>query len=186
MSTRNVKGTLFADYVRMIRRRKDVDWSRHLLPDDLAYLDERIDADGWYPMTTFERLGNAILTEIAHGKLEMVHMWGRFSVEPLAEQNPMLVKVGNPMESLMRFHVLRSTFFDFPAVQITTLTPEHAEIAIHYGMGEVAEEAASFQAMGFFEGLLALAGATDVEAVFRSRSWAGDETTVLSITFRVP
>lgn len=27
---RRVRGSLFADYVRMIRGRKDVDWSRHL------------------------------------------------------------------------------------------------------------------------------------------------------------
>jgi hypothetical protein len=53
-------------------------------------------------------------------------------------------------------------------------------------MGSLAEEAAAHQAMGFFEGLLALAGATDVEARFTDRSWEGDERTLLSITFRSP
>ncbi len=180
---RHVKGTLFADYVRMIRRRKDLDWSARLPAEDLAYLDHTIEPDGWYPMQTFERLGNAILAEIAGGNVELVRMWGRFSVEPLAEQFPSLVAAGDPMETLMRFHVLRSTFFDYPAVQIAALTPDHAEIDVDYRMGAMAEEAASFQAMGFFEGLLALAGASGVEARFTARSWAGEGRTRLSITY---
>ncbi|HEY8427945.1 MAG TPA: hypothetical protein VIL20_06200 [Sandaracinaceae bacterium] len=183
MTSRHVKGALFADYVRMIRRRKNVDWADYLSPNDLAYLERRIDPDGWYPMATFERLGNAILAVIAGGNVERVRMWGRFQVEPLVEQYPTLVAHGDPMESLMRFHVLRSTFFDYPAVQIVALTPDHAEIAIDYHMGPTAEEAASYQAMGFFEGLLSLAGAKEVEARFTSRSWCGGGPTRLVVTF---
>jgi len=183
MPNRRVKGELFADYVRMIRRRKDVDWAEHLSPNDLAYLERTIDPEGWYPMGTFERLGNAILAVIAGGNVELVRMWGRFQVEPLAEQYPTLVAHGDPMESLMRFQVLRSTFFDYPAVQIVALTPDHAEIAIDYHMGPTAEEAASYQAMGFFEGLLSLAGARDVTARFTSRSWRGEGPTRLSVTY---
>ena len=186
MSARHVKGILFADYIRMVRRRKDIDWARHLRAEDFDYLGIRIEPAGWYPMATFERLGDAILAEVGGGDVETVRLWGRFSVEPLAEAHPMLVAENDPMESLMRFHVLRSTFFDFPAVQIVLLTTDQADIAIQYFMGSLAEEAAAFQAMGFFEGLLALAGATEVEARFTERSWEGDERTLLSITFRSP
>jgi hypothetical protein len=178
-----VKGALFADYVRMIRRRKDVDWERHLLPEDLSFIERQIEPGGWYPMEVFERLGNGILAEIAGGDVELVRLWGRFSVEPLAELHPMLVAPNDPMESLMRFHVLRSSFFDFPAVQIESISSDHAEIAIDYRMGPKAEEAASYQALGFFEGLLDLAGASGVEARFTARSWAGEGRTRLSMTF---
>lgn len=183
VTSRHVKGTLFADYVRMMRRRKDVDWAEHLSPSDLSYLERTIEPEGWYPMETFERLGNAILAEIAGGNVEMVRLWGRFQVMPLAQQFPTLVAAGDPMESLMRFHVLRSTFFDFRAVEILLLTPDEAEIGIDYRMGKKAEEAASMQTMGFFEGLLDLAGAKDVQARFTSRSWAGEGVTHLSITY---
>ena len=43
----------------------------------------------------------------------------------------------------MLFRVLRSTFFDFEALEIPTLNDEQAEVIIHYYMGPVAEEAAS-------------------------------------------
>jgi hypothetical protein len=39
--SRNVKGVLFLDYVRMIRSHKGVDWATHLLPQDLKYLREK-------------------------------------------------------------------------------------------------------------------------------------------------
>jgi hypothetical protein len=64
---RNVKGTLFVDYVRMLRRHRGFDWSRHLTPADLELLTGRIEPESWYPMAAFERMGLAILTEIARG-----------------------------------------------------------------------------------------------------------------------
>src|SRR6185436_14336279 len=54
---RQVRGVLLVDYVRMLRSQKSVDWSRHLEPQDLQYLETHIDPAGWYPMATFERMG---------------------------------------------------------------------------------------------------------------------------------
>jgi hypothetical protein len=184
--TRNVKGVLFADYVRMIRALKDPNLSRDLEPDDILYLVRRIEPDAWYPMKTFERLGNAILRDVAKGDLEAVRMWGRVSVDPLRAKNPDLVAPENPVETLMRFRVFRSTYFDFEALSIATLIDGHAEIVIHYHMGAMAEEAASFQTMGFFERLLEIAGAATTHARFRQRSWAGDARTLLQLDWSMP
>jgi len=40
--------------------------------------------------------------------------------------------------------------------------------------------------MGFFEGLLELAGARDVRAAFQHRSWDGDPRTLLVIRWAPP
>jgi hypothetical protein len=178
---RNVKGVLFADYIRMIRSHKDFDWTSELDPADLPFLDARIDPAAWYPMETFERLGNAILKNIARGQLDAVRMWGRFSADQLRAQNPQLVAPGNPVETLMRFRVLRATFFDFEAITIVMLVEGEAHVVIGYHMGNPAEEAASLQTMGFFERQLELAAATDVSARFLERSWAGDPRTLLEL-----
>jgi hypothetical protein len=106
-------------------------------------------------------------------------MWGRLQVDMLREANPALVSVGDPIETLMRFRVLRETYFDFPALDVPTLIENHAEIVIRYHMGPMAEEAASFQTMGFFEGLLQAAGASDVYAQFTQCAWKGDPRTLL-------
>jgi hypothetical protein len=179
--TRRVRGVLFVDYVRMLRRLKHVDWSQHVPPDDIPYLSMTIDPDAWYPMATFERLGNAILGIVAQGQLGVVQMWGRYSAGQLRAAHPQLLAPGDPIETMNRFTILRKTFFDFDALHIPLLHEGEAHIQISYFMGMPAEEAASFQTLGFFEGLLELAGSRNIEGQFRQRSWAGEGRTIAEL-----
>jgi hypothetical protein len=183
---RHVKGVLFVDYVRMLRGHKDLDWYAHLAPEDLPYLKERIDPGGWYPMATFERFGDQILRVVARGELLAVRMWGRLSVDQLRAAYPTLLEPGDPVETLNRFRVLRATYFDFDALEVQMLHDDQAQIAIGYHMGMPAEEAASFQTMGFFERLLELAGAVEVVARFRETSWTGAPRTILTLDWKMP
>ncbi|HTE53776.1 MAG TPA: hypothetical protein VK698_23135 [Kofleriaceae bacterium] len=181
-----VKGVLFLDYVRMLRALKGVDWSELLPAEDLPYLQTRIEPDAWYPMGAFERMGNQILRLVARNDLALVRMWGRAQVEPLKDAEPDLVSPGDPMETINRFRVLRSTYFDFEALEVLMLHEDEALIAIRYHMGMPAEEAASWQTLGFFEQLLELSGASNVKALFTERSWYGDPRTVLALAWRMP
>lgn len=184
VAVRHVKGHLFVDYVRMLRGHKNVDWSADLPPEDLALLRARIDLGAWYPMGAFERMGNLILLTVAHGDLAAVRMWGRYSVDQLRAANPMLVSPGDPIETLNRFRVMRATFFDFDAVEVPMLHDDEAHVVVHYHMGMPAEEAATWQTLGFFERLLEVAGARDIEATIRERSWAGDARTLITLHWR--
>lgn len=165
----------------MMRGKKDVDWGMFVRKEDLFYLRNKVEADEWYPMETFERFGNAILSEVAMGKLDAVRMWGRISVDALTAANPNLVAPDDPVDTMMRFRVQRATYFDFEALEVPALAPGHAEVVIHYYMGARAEEAASYQTMGFFERLVELAGGTDVNARFTSCSWTRGQRTVLVV-----
>jgi hypothetical protein len=182
----HVRGSLFAEYVRMLRARKGVDWPERLPPEDLPYLAARIDPDGWYPMATFERFGLQILELVADGDLDAVRAWGHMTVRALASRQPDLLVEGDPRESVMRFHVLRQSLFDFAAATILRLHDGEARLQVAFGMSPAAEEAASHQTLGFFEGLLELAGAEDVQADFASRRWAGDASTTLQLCWRPP
>ena len=95
---RQVRGVLFVDYVRMLRSQKAVDWSRHLAADDLPYLQMHIEPAQWYPMATFERMGNAILAMVTRGELFPVQLWGRYSAAQLRAANPMLLEPNDPPE----------------------------------------------------------------------------------------
>ena len=154
----------------MMRANKAVDWGKHLLPQDLEHLVHRVDPSGWYPMATFERMGLAILAEL-RPDMETIRAWGRAQVEWLCMQNPSALVPGDVFETLMRFRVLRGSFFDYAALEIVDLTEGEATLVISYGMSERAEEAASWQTLGFFERLLEIAGATDVRASFGTKAW---------------
>ncbi|MBI5511976.1 MAG: hypothetical protein HY903_24730 [Deltaproteobacteria bacterium] len=180
---RNVKGILFVDYVRMLRGRRDLDWARYLEPEDQPYLEQKILPDAWFPMATFERLGLAILHEVAQGDLGLVRAWGQASVDHLVSTYADLLVPHDPLGSLMRFQVLRSSFFDFPAIEFLHLSVCEAKIQVRYYMSPKAEEAACHQALGFFERLLQLAGAGGVATRFLSRSFAGDQTTMVMLTW---
>jgi hypothetical protein len=182
----NVRGVLFLDYVRMLRSQKAIDWTAHLPPEDVGYLSSKIEPEAWYPMASFERLGNEILRHVARGELFPVQLWGRYSAEQLKAAHPLLLEPNNPIETVNRFRVLRATFFDFTALEVPMLHDDEAQIVIGYHMGMPAEEAAAYQTMGFFEGLLELAGASDVHARFAERSWAGDPRTLLELHWKMP
>lgn len=176
-----VRGLLFVDYVRMVRGRKDVDWSKHLTAEDQPFISGKIDPQGWYPMATFERLGLAILAEIGHGQLEGVRMWGRFQVDAVLTQFPMLLAKGDPRDTLMRFDVLAAGFFDEGALSIRDIEDTHAIVQIKYGMSAPAEETASTQSLGFFERLVEVAGGRSVSAQFKTRAWKGDTATRIAL-----
>jgi len=183
---RRVKGSLFVDYVRMLRSYKATDWSKRLKPEDMSFLVRRIELDEWYPMESFERMGLAILDEIAHGELETVRAFGRVSIDWLCKSYPNLLAQGDPRDTLMRFHVLRRGFFEYAALEMPSVADGEASVRVSYGMSPRAEEAASWQTLGFFERLLDVAGAREVRAWFSSRSWAGDSTTVIELRWEDP
>jgi hypothetical protein len=183
---RRVRGFLFVDYVRMVRGRKDVDWGKHLLDSDKACIAQPIDVSGWYPMETFESLGLAILHELAKGQQEGVRMWGRFQVQSALKEFPDLLAKGDPVETMRRFRVLSRAFFDYNAVDVVDIEDGSASVAVDYGMSDRAEETASTQSLGFFEGLLEAAGAKEVVGRFSARSCAGDDITVISVSWVSP
>lgn len=181
---RMVRGDLFVDYVRMIKSRKDVDWSKYLLPDDMRFLNETITNSEWYPFDTFERMGVGIITEYADKDMQTVRLWGRTQVNDLIRTHKDLICEGDAAETLMRYHVLRKTFFNFSAVDLAGVDDGYAKLRISYNMSRLAEEAATYQTLGFFEGLLTLSGATDIRYKFASRLWEGDAYTILEMQWR--
>lgn len=183
---KHVKGILFVDYVRMLRAHKDTLLEAYLQAGDLDYLNQRIDPAGWYPMDVYERMGLAILAEIAGNDLELVRSWGRRTIDELAVAQPELFASADARETFMRFQVLRQSLFDYPAVRFTAIHDGEARLEVSYGMSPKAEEAAAHLSMGFLERLLEISKAGDPEVRLRTRSWKGDDKTVIHVRWQRP
>jgi hypothetical protein len=168
----------------MLRVCKEIDWSKHLTEADLAFLTQRIEPMGWYPMETFERMGIGILAEITLGELMPVRAWGRASIDSLCVSHPALLAAGKPRESLTRFHAMRRSFFDYGAIELTDIGDTQASAQVAYGMSAKAEEAATWQTLGFFDRLLELSGGRDVEVECTAKSWEGAPVTLVSLRWK--
>jgi hypothetical protein len=165
---------LFLDYVKMIRSQKLTDWLVHLQPEDLDFVHGRVDPEAWYPMKVFERLGVAIVTEVARGQLEAVRLWGRFQFDAVLRAHPTLVAAADPRETMMRFSALQRAFFDYDAIEVAEVLDESALVTVQYGMRPDAEEPACHQTLGFFERLLEAAGGRAVRGKITAVGWRPD------------
>jgi hypothetical protein len=150
----------------------------------MRFLREAIIDSKWYPFDTFERLGIGIVKEYADENMQTVRVWGRTQVHDLIKTHKDLICEGDAAETLMRYHVLRKSFFTFSAVDLVSINADYAKLRISYNMSRLAEEAATYQTLGFFEGLLTLSGATDIRFQFTSSLWKGDAYTVLELEWK--
>jgi len=181
---RNVKGVLFLDYVRMIRKSKGVDWKKHLTEADVNLIENWIEPSHWYPFDTFQRMGEAILAEIAAGDMDLVRSWGRLSVSSLISIHEFLVKKGSPGESLKRFQLLKSSFFDFDGFSVEMISDTSATLKVYIATREKSLEPSSYQLVGMVEGLIEVAGARDVQSRFLSKSWEGADKTLVDYAWQ--
>jgi hypothetical protein len=147
---------------------------------------QQITPEAWYPMTSFERLGLAILTSLRGAGLDAVRLWGSYSAHQFVRDQATLLADKDPVETLMRLRVQRATLFDFPAFDIPTLIEGHAVMTVSYGMGALAEEAACHQTLGFCESVVGIAGAREVHGAFGERSWLGAPHTTLILNWKPP
>ncbi|MCB9605492.1 MAG: hypothetical protein H6716_02815 [Polyangiaceae bacterium] len=180
---KHVRGSLFVDYVRLIRSRKDIDWNRYLEPDDLAYLKGAIEDQAWYPLETFERLGVAILNTVAQGSISMVRVWGHLQVDAMLRIHPEVLAPGDAYESLHRVIVHRKGYFDFDVLTAREVLDDHASFELNYAFSDLGELAACMQTLGAFEELVKRAGGKQVDARFTERRWEGDRRTLFLLSW---
>jgi len=180
---KHVKGTLFLDYVRMIRKRKEVDWSKHLTPEDRKVLGQMVLPSEWYPLETFQRCGVAVLKEIARGDLEMVRVWGRTSMDELMKIYKNLAEETQPLKALEKLQLLRRRFFDFEGLEISPLGGNQVQVKVDMAFGGVADEAYAYQILGAIERLLERSGAKKIQSQFVQKAWQGSPNSILEFNW---
>jgi hypothetical protein len=180
---KHVKGTLFLDYVRMIKKRKDTDWSKYLEPEDRKIIEGQVLPSNWYTLDSYQRMGLAVFNEIAGGDPQVVREWGKRSLEELTKVYQNLVQEGEPIKSLERFQTLRARFFDFEGLGVEPRPGNRVHVMVDMAFEAVAEEAYAYQMAGSFERLLELSGAKNVKWKFHQKAWEGDQGTVIDLSW---
>jgi CheY-like chemotaxis protein len=164
-------------------RREWPAWRERADDEERKALETRVDVNEWYPMATFERLGLRILREIVGTETDSIRLWGRGQVQTILSFLPDLATADDPRESVMRFSNFLASLFDFKAVQVEGVDDEDAMLIIDYGMTELAEQAASWQTVGFFEELITASGGRGVRTSLESARWIGAPQTRVHLTW---
>ncbi len=181
---KHIKGTLFLDYVRMIRKRKNVDWSKYLSPEDFEIINQMILPSQWYPLESFQRMGIAVLNEIAQGDVTVAYEWGQKSMDEMLKTYKNLGVKGDPHDALEKFKILRSRFFDFEGLDFVSQTEKSVSVKLDLAYEGVAEEAYAYQMTGSIERLLELAGAEGISSRFEKKAWESDDETVIEFSWK--
>jgi len=184
MDTKNwqVKGSMLLEYVRMIRKNKDRHWDKYLTKEDMEIIEGRIMPSIWYPYETYLRAGMAIFHEITGGKIKLVWLGGRLSMERmLKEIYKGVILAGDPAKSLERFLNMRRQFFNFDIWTMQEISDKKIKITIaNLVESQIAEIYAS-QMAGGFERLVELSEGKKPQITFQKKQWAGDNITEMDI-----
>ena len=179
-----VKGSLLLDYIRMIKANKDRPWHKYLTKEDMDIIEGRIMASVWYPYDTFRRCGLATFHEIAGGKVELVRLWGRISMEQLVKGvYSAVVQSGDPAKAIERFLNMRRQFFNFEGMSLHKIGDKKIKIVLNPISDRQGIEAYAAQLMGGFERLIELTGGKNSKITLAKRQWAGDPNTEIDITW---
>lgn len=144
-----------------------------------------VQAEGWYPVETFERIALAWLHLIAAGRPETFGKLGARTADSLVAGNPELIVPGDIRESVMRALVLRQSLFDFTAFEVRGVSDTDVQLLLKHGLSPLAEHATAFQTAGFVTRLLEVCGVRDCEVSFPSRAWDGDPHTTLEVSWQL-
>ena len=128
MDQRHVKGTMLADFVRMIRANKDQNWDTYLEEGDWEIINSKIYPTQWYPLGYYQRLGFATFKVLAGGDLETVRMSGRMrGREFFSKVYSSAIAVQDPARALSHFVKIYSSLFDFAVITYEQTGPKQVE-----------------------------------------------------------
>ncbi|HUT55337.1 MAG TPA: hypothetical protein VM658_18250 [bacterium] len=105
-----IKGTLLIDYIRLIRSTKNIDWERHLTPEDWELVNSRILSSNWYSSDAWQRIGRTLYQVGAKRDLNLIRTFGPMIMKGLLDVYKNILCQGDPKESIKKFEVLRRNF----------------------------------------------------------------------------
>jgi len=109
-----VKGRLFIDLVKLVRKNKDQPWHRYLTPEDMAIVNDMIIPSAWYPLGTFRRVGKAAVELIGGSDPQKAEQWGMESVDKIpTDLYKSFFEKNDPKAAVKNYVNINQKCFDF-------------------------------------------------------------------------
>jgi len=183
-SSRQVKGSVIVDYLKIMRANPDLPWGNHLSPPELQALDQMILPASWYPAELFQRLGVAIFKLVSREKYEVVRLFGRGMAEKMAGENPGLVVAGQPRDTLKKFMAIQARLYSPRLVEEAEAGAGRVVILVNTRREDTGCRLLVEATAGTAKRLAELAGGREVKSELLTAVWDGADTNRLQVTWK--
>jgi hypothetical protein len=178
----NVKGSVFIDLVRIIKKDKSGVYDKYLTNEDREIISQKMWPSTWYPYETYKRCLKAIFEVVAKNDLEVAKEWGRLVCQAvMTSVYKGLLKGLDPFSFIQQFESINRSLYDFGKTEI-----------VAEGKNQALYKLSSFDAQfvplyyimqGWMERGLELCGAKNIKCEFVTKSWKGDPFTSMRFTW---
>ena len=108
-----VKGIAILEFVKLVRREKNINWEKHLKPEDMEIVYSTVRPINWYPGDTYWRLHRAATIEVGKFNNQTSLFFGRVVAQSYIELYKHIMIKGDPAASLQGFINVWNMFYDF-------------------------------------------------------------------------
>jgi hypothetical protein len=159
-SSRSVKGSVIADYAKMVRANPHQPWERYLMAEDMEVIKQMILPGSWYPIGFFQRLGLAVFKLVAKENRELLHAFGRAIADRFQAEYPRMVSKTAPRNTLEKYIWIQKSFYNFPAFKVEDQGSSRLLVHIYSLPEEVGVPVYLIQISGVVERLIELSGSS--------------------------
>jgi hypothetical protein len=178
----NVKGSIFIDMVRLIKKDKSDIYNKYLTDSDRRIINQRIMPGGWYPYETYKHCIAAIFEVVAKNDLDVAKEWGRYACQSaMTTTYSGIVSGRDPLFFIKNYEVTNRMFYDFGRIETIV---EGKNQAVYKLSGFDAEFVVFYYLIqGWMERGIELCGAKNIESEFITKSWEGQPFTSMRFTW---
>jgi hypothetical protein len=178
-----IRGSLFKDYVRLVRTTRDKDWDRFLTEDDWKIINSMIMPTKWYPVETMGRLAEGIYHLLTGCNSEVIREFGRTSAPRFFQNTMSLFQKDNIKSALDFWRLISDSNIDEVSVTIEECKPNLARVC-YFPVDQVPsfEHYRELQA-GNIEWLIMENGGKNPSSEFETKAREGGEACIIKVTW---
>jgi hypothetical protein len=180
---KNVKGSIFIEVVKRIKKDKSGVYKKYLTNEDWDVISQNLLPSSWYPYEPYKNCLKAIFKVVAKNDLEVAKEWGRTSCQAVMTgiYASVLKKKCDPLSFIKQYDTTYRNFYDFGQ---TVVIAEGKNGAL-YQLSDFDEQFALvyYAIQGWIERGLELCGAKNVSSEFVTKSWEGKPFTSIRFTW---
>jgi len=178
----NVKGSIFVDLVKMIKKDKSGVFDKYLTDKDRELISHKVLLSVWYPYETYKHCITAIFEVIAKKNPEVAKKWGREVCQTvMTDMYAAFVSKRDPISFLKKYEMIHKNFYDFGQIEVM----EEKENQVSFKLSNLDAQCVPifYIIQGWVECGMELCGAKNIKSVFLTKSWEGHPNTSLRITW---